>query len=119
MKTQTRMPVRVVFYRDESDASLWIAHCLEFDLMGHGSTVKKSLKMLKDAIGIQVRNSLETGNLRNLFTPAPAGYQLMFARGKNFAKGELKIDVRHGNVSIRGFEFREYEEASERELQLA
>jgi hypothetical protein len=85
MKPQTRMPIRVVFYHDVSDPTVWIAHCLEFDLMGHGATQKKSLKMLKDAIGIQVRNTIDSGNFRNLFTSAPAEFQMMFARGKKIA----------------------------------
>lgn len=118
MKPQTRVPVRVVFYRDESDSSQWVAHCLEFDLMGHGTTRKKSLKMLKDAIGIQVRNTVASGNYRNLFTPAPAEFQLMFARGKNLAADELTLGLKIGAFSISQFEFREYEEAG-RELQLA
>jgi hypothetical protein len=118
MKPKTRMPIRVVFYRDESDSSLWVAHCLEFDLMGHGTTRKKALRMLKDAIGIQVRNTVASGNYRNLFTPAPTEYQLMFARGHDLLEEAFSLGLKVGGFSISEFEFREFEEV-DRELQLA
>ena len=35
-----RMPLRVVFYREEE---VWIAHCLEFDLAGDGATREEAL----------------------------------------------------------------------------
>ena len=111
-KNTARMPIRVVFYRDESDQSVWIAHCLEFDLLGHGSTRKKAIKMLKDAIGVQLKNTLRSGNFKNLFTPAPVEYQMMFARGKDLAKFELTILLHCGDFEINHVETREYEAAA-------
>ncbi len=100
------MPIRVVFYRDESDKSVWVAHCLEFDLMGHVPTRKKSLKMLTEAIGIQLKNTMKSGNLKNLFTPAPAEFQMMYARGRDIVDGELKTAIHCNDFEIDEMEAR-------------
>jgi predicted RNase H-like HicB family nuclease len=120
MKKTARMPIRVVFYRDESDKSIWVAHCLEFDLIGHGKTLKKSLKMLTEAIGIQLKNTLRSGNFKNLFTPAPAECQMMYAQGRDITDGELKITIHCDEFEIDEVNIREYEEdAADKELALA
>jgi len=121
MKKKTaRMPIRVVFYRDESDRSVWVAHCLEFDLMGHGPSQRDALVLLNDAIALQVKHTIQSGNIENLFSPAPAEYQLMYARGRNVAKGrlEVKIAVHDEDFEIGKMDAREYDEESDRELAL-
>ena len=109
-KRLARMPIRVVFYRDRSDKSIWIAHCLEFDLMGHGPDWAKAMAMLTEAIGMQLEHTLKSSNIKNLFTPAPAEYQMMFAQGKDVAKTHLVVELHFADFEIDEVEGREYED---------
>ena len=92
MERTFRTPVRVVFYRDEDDPTIWIAYCLEFNLIGHGEIRGAAIEMLDEAITIQATATLQSGNSSNLFSPAPAEYQGMYARGGDLALDEFKID---------------------------
>lgn len=80
------------------DGPHWIAHCLEFDLMGDGGTREQALARLADAISIQVEASIEHDNPDNLFTPADGKYFRMFAAGDDVAVGELHIEI--GSVVV-------------------
>lgn len=110
--THYRMTLRAVFYKERAN---WIAHVLEFDLVGHGRTKKAALKMLTDAIMVQIEASRKHNNMANLFTPADGKFFAMFAAGKEAVVGELrmripKIDEEDGNdVDIESLEVREYE----------
>ncbi len=99
-------PMRVVFYKEGED---FIAHCLEFDLVGHGSTQEAALELLSEAISIQVEETLQSGNSENLFSPAPGEFFRMFAAGKpshHRAVGELNINFQ--NIEVTGIEQRDY-----------
>jgi hypothetical protein len=109
-----RTPLRVVFYR-EGDS--WIAHCLEFDLMGDGATQGDALESLSVAIVLQVDASLEFNNLANLFSPADGKYFEMFAEGSDVSdrvseirriierlKLNSPIEVDIGEVESREYE---------------
>ena len=79
MKTQKlRISLRIVFYQDHG---LWIAHCLEFDLLGDGETKEEAARQLMDAIATQVHCFLENRDATSLFSPAPPEIQRMFAAG--------------------------------------
>jgi predicted RNase H-like HicB family nuclease len=95
-----------VFYKDNKD---WIAHCLEFDLMGDGATKKEALDQLSNAISIQVETSLEYDNPVNLFKPADGKFFAMFAAGTDVAVGELHLKI--DSVTIDETETREYIES--------
>lgn len=118
MKKTARMPIRVVFYRDDDNKSVWIAHCLEFDLIGHGTDWNQAMSMLTEAVGIQIRNTLKSKNYKNLFTQAPAEYQMMFAKGKHVVNAELTIVLKIDDFEIEEINAREYDEDSvdERDL---
>lgn len=105
-----RIPLRIVFYR-EDDA--WIAHCLEFNLLGDGTTREEAFAALREAVEIQFTESIKHDNLMNLFDPADAKYLRMFAAGKDVAVAhfELKSDA----VSIVETEAREFCEEDVRE----
>jgi predicted RNase H-like HicB family nuclease len=98
-----RIPLHVVFYQEDGS---WIAHCLEFDLMGDGETKLEALESLNEAIRLQVEHSLEHNNPRNLFTPANGRYFEMFARGDDVAVGKLEINF--DSIVIDRTETREY-----------
>jgi predicted RNase H-like HicB family nuclease len=100
---QMRIPLRVVFYKDDG---AWVAHCLEFNLMGDGATQASALQRLDEAITQQVDATLESGNWSNLFNPAPGMFLKMFAAGKDVAHGELHVNG--DSLDISGMTTREY-----------
>lgn len=102
---QVRIPIRVVFYREDD---LWIAHCLEFDLLGHGRTIEEAFETLNQAIAIQFEDSVEHSNPDNLFTPAEGKYFRMFAEGERVAFGELRIGKMEDVVE--GLDMRRYDD---------
>jgi predicted RNase H-like HicB family nuclease len=111
-----RIPLRAVFYLDGGH---WVAHCLEFDLMGHGETRQEALSMLSEAIAIQIEATVRHQNPANLFSPADGRIFAMFAAGKDVAFAKLEIEKRPvASVTIEDVETREYS-ASDAELALA
>jgi len=101
-----RISLRVVFYKE---GKVWIAHCLEFDLLGHGRTRKDALRMMSKAIALQVAVSVKHNNPRNLFSPADGKVFAMFAAGKDVAAGKLEIEVLQNEVTMaEQIEAREY-----------
>jgi hypothetical protein len=99
-----RISLRVVFYKQGRS---WIAHCLEFDLCGDGSTRKAALASLSKAIGLQIKHSMAHDNWRNLFTPAPSEVQAMFFSGKSTAQGEMHLKMTD-EVVVEEQVYREY-----------
>ncbi len=83
-------PLHVVFYYEQDR---WIAHCLQFDLIGDGDTRAEAMENLAEAIRLQVEATLESRNFANLFSPAEGRIFDMFARGRNVAAGEFNLDV--------------------------
>jgi predicted RNase H-like HicB family nuclease len=101
-----RIPIRIVFYRDEG---AWIAHCLEFGLIGDGASRREALEQLGEAIQLQVQASVKHKNLANLFSPADAKLFEMFAAGRDVAEGELTLRLQKIDpVVIDRVEVREY-----------
>jgi predicted RNase H-like HicB family nuclease len=101
-----RLPLRIVFYKEDGD---WIAHCLEFDLMGDGETKETALDQLGEAILLQIQASAENDNPANLITPADGKFFRMFAAGRDVARAALEFRVPHiENVEIEDWEYREY-----------
>ncbi len=111
-----RVPVRVVFYREDGE---WVAHCLEFDLIGDGTTKQEALSRLARAISIQVEAAFDDDNIENLFSPADSKYFVMFAEGTDVASGVLELDLLRASTSmIDAIEVREYQQ-SESDFALA
>ncbi len=107
MKT-LRIPLRVVFYAEEGE---WVAHCLEFDLLGSGTTKQEAVESLSEAIRLQVDESLRSDNPRNLFSPAGGEYFEMYAAGREIAAGEVLIEpasFSKAPVTIERADIREY-----------
>jgi hypothetical protein len=116
-----RIPLRVVFYREDAD---WIAHCLEFDLIGDGTTKVEALKMLIDAIILQMEHSIQNSNSANLFSPADGKFFEMFAAGHDIVEAQIELTttlerLKSPSSIISGFEVREYGESEEHDPRLA
>jgi len=103
-----RVPIRVVFYRDDGS---WIAHCLEFDLLGDGETREVALEKLSQAIRIQVEATRDFGNPANLFSPADGKFFRMFAAGENVAAPGASMEFEPlDHITIEHVELREFVE---------
>jgi hypothetical protein len=101
-----RISLRVVFYKE---GKLWIAHCLEFDLLGHDRMKKDALRMMSKAIAVQVAASIKHNNPRNLFSPADGKIFAMFAAGKDVVAGKLDIAIVQDELTMaEKIEAREY-----------
>ena len=71
LKILIQIPVRVVVYPCAESPKTWIAHALDFDIMGHGSSHKAALAMLNEAMAETVLFRL-THNLPPVeIAPAP------------------------------------------------
>ena len=107
-----RVPLRIVFYRESGS---WIAHCLEFDLIGDGQSKVEALDRLSEAVSLQVEASMEHENYANLFTPAEGKFFEMYAAGHDVISGTLEITailerMKSTSAVIEGVETREYED---------
>jgi hypothetical protein len=106
-----RIPLRVVFYRE---ADSWIAHCLEFDLIGDGPTKEAALDCLNKAIAIQFDASKDFDNGANLFTPADGEFFQRYAAGIDISHGELVVRLEDFQLSapiIQDINVREYQDS--------
>lgn len=110
MSSEINFPIRVVLYKQET---AWVAHCLEFDLVGSSNTKKRALADLSECIAIQLEHSLKHNCQQNLFHPADGETWRKWAFGKatkqNIASGLLKIKV--DGVRIPDAETREYSDS--------
>lgn len=88
--TPLRVPLQIVLYKDSDQ---WVAHCLQFDLIGVGDTKQEAMLLLNEAIGIQIHESFQSGNQSNLFCPADGTCFQMFAAGEDIAETELRVIV--------------------------
>lgn len=91
------MPVRVVIYREEG---LWLARCLELDLLGSGEQEQEAIDMLREAIECQVVSSIRSRNMDNLFRPAEGKYFRMYAEGHEFQAGAFEVGASDDGVNI-------------------
>ena len=83
------------------DGDLYIAHCLEFDLVAQGNSQEEAHNNLADLIKSHIQFAVEKDiEGKSLFRPAPQEYWETFHRTKSeIAKNEL---IRQGNLSTQG-----------------
>lgn len=74
-----QLSLRIVFYR-EADAI--IAHCLEFDLLGEGTSHEEAIDSLVETIHLQLNEAAAGSQTNDLLHPASEDYVQMFAAGK-------------------------------------
>jgi len=110
---EVSVEIRVVLYREHD---LWVAHCLEFDVIGSGETKDEAFRMLAEAIAIQIEHSIQHDNPGNLFRPADSETFQRFAMGVKFDCNSYAVKLHFANFDISGCSAREYHEE---DLQLA
>jgi predicted RNase H-like HicB family nuclease len=99
--------LRVVCYRE---GETWFAHCLEFDVIGDGSTQTEAIAQLAEAIRIQLEFSIEHDNLNNLFSPADGDLFLRYAAGKKSEIAANGLLIRIDPITIEAAEIHEFQE---------
>jgi hypothetical protein len=103
------IPLKAVLYKE---GDIWLAHCLEFDLIGDGARPEKALGNLNKAISAQIKACIKHKCLKNLFVSADPKFWEMFATGKSIANRELKLQpIKKPPVTIEEIETREYSES--------
>ena len=100
-----RILPRVVFYKEDGD---WVAHCLEFDLVGHGATQDEALALLGKAIEIQIEQSIKFNNPGNLFRPAESKYFRMYFAGDDVLSAKLQVHLDDDAIQLENAQAREY-----------
>ena|ERR1051326_6068312 len=84
----------VVYFED----SVWLAHCLELDIVAEGKDSDDALRSLISLCDLQINVALEEGDLEAVFRPAPADVWTLFAAGK-----EKSIVEKRGMRRRNGF----------------
>ena len=56
---------------ERKSPALWVAHCLQLDLVAEAATSKAAFEELLNLVDAQIRTCVENDNLDNLYFPAP------------------------------------------------
>ncbi len=83
---------------------VWLAHCLEMDIVAEGKTPQQALQDVVDLCNLQFQVALKEGDVASAFRPAPPEYwKLFFMAQKRLPVGKLPKTAK----PIEGFEARE------------
>ena len=89
MKTSTSMIFNVLI---KKEGTLFLAHCLELDLVATAKTFSRVKKEMRDIIETQVDYAFSNDNLDHLYRPAPSEVWREFYACKEMK--EEKLDIR-------------------------
>jgi hypothetical protein len=101
MSSPTQIDLRVITYPEEG---VWLAHCLELDIVAEGDTAKKALADLIDLCCLQIKTASDEGDLISIIRPAPPEYWKMY-----FSARKKKRIKPAGNGILSQIEEREFE----------
>ncbi len=73
--------LRGVVYRE---GQWWIAHCLEMDVVAEGDSRFEAVSSIMELCGAKIEASIDDGNVRAIYHPAPAAIWELYARAKKF-----------------------------------
>lgn len=86
MSKNTQMELRVITYREEG---VWLAHCLELDIVAEGQSSKQAVKDLVDLCVLQIKTAVEENDLESVIRPAPPAIWTLFFSSKK--KKRIKV----------------------------
>lgn len=89
MNKSISLQLRFVIYKE---GGWWLAHSLEFDIVGEGKSPKEALACVITLCGKQIEYWSEERALESMFRPAPPEFWAMYARSTVFespAVGEV------------------------------
>jgi len=75
----------------KKEDNLWIAHCLELDIVATSKTLKVLKKEIVDLIITQINYAFSNNNLKNLYHPAPAEVWKEFYACKESVERKIKL----------------------------
>ena len=79
------LPLNSVCYRD---GNLWVAHCLELDIVGQGGTEREATDSLKRLVRLALDDAEEQGSINHLIRPAPPEvWRMWFQAQRDKARG--------------------------------
>lgn len=87
-----RIPLSAVVY---CEGGVWLAHCLELDIVADADSPEKAMEDLMDLAALQVTVAAKEGELDSVFRPAPPEFWKMFwmaAERESPRKPEKPID---------------------------
>jgi predicted RNase H-like HicB family nuclease len=100
-KSKAKINLSAIIYREEG---VWLAHCLEMDVVAEGDKPQKAFKDLDELCELQIKTALEEGDLETVFRPAPPEIWKMFWMGRE------KTQKKHRTFGpVKRFEARELE----------
>ena len=67
---------------EDKEKKVFLAHCLDIDIVSQGATQKDAISELLKLIHTQIEYCLENDMLDNLFRPAPKEYWDMYYRSQ-------------------------------------
>jgi predicted RNase H-like HicB family nuclease len=98
-KSNLRINLSAIIYQEDG---VWIAHCLELDIVSEGKTVDAAVSGLVSLCDLQIKTAMEAGDLGSIFRPAPPEIWQMFStaetksvteRAQTHRKGRFKGPV--------------------------
>jgi hypothetical protein len=91
------------------EAGIWIAHCLELDLVAEGKDPDDALEALISLCDLQITVALNEGDLESVFKPAPPEFWKMFSKGRQKLLAEKGRPEAHPRFEapVERFEARE------------
>jgi len=75
-----RLTLRALIYKEDG---VWIAHCLELDLVADGSTPHQAMMALMELTEFQIEVAMDEGDLSSIFRSAPPEIHSAFATAKD------------------------------------
>jgi len=85
-KSEGDILLRILLYKERDNV---VAHCLKYDLMGHGRTKKQALLSLLGVIETQREYLGENDMLDDLYHPAPMEFWRKFKRAEQGSRLRL------------------------------
>jgi len=80
------------------ESGVWLAHCLELDIVAEGEGANDAFESLKSLCDLQITVALEEGDIGSVFRPAPPEIWKLFAAGTDRA-----TEFKAGRGKSRGF----------------
>ncbi len=93
--TNMSINLSAILYRE---GGVWLAHCLELDIVAEGSDASDAFDSLKSLRDLQITVALKEGDIESVFRPAPPEIWKLFAAGT-----ERATEVNVGRGKSRGF----------------
>ena len=77
--TELSINLSAVIYQENG---VWIAHCLELDIVSEGKDADDAIEGLISLCDLQIKTALAEGDLQAIFRPAPPEVWRMFAAAR-------------------------------------